>query len=697
MQKTLPFVLTILSLSLQPALGATFNSQNPFFKASTLPLEAPAFDKIKDTDYQAAIEAGMKEQLAEINVIANNPAPPTFDNTLVAMEKSGRLLERSTEVFFALTQANTNKTLDNIQTIEAPKLAAHHDAIFLNEKLFMRVKTLYDQREQLHLNPEEKQLLTVYYQQFIHAGANLNEKDKTTLRSLNKKLANLETAFQQKLIAGTKAGELVITNKADLIGLSDKDIAAITQKKNGKTVYVISLQNTTQQPLLSSLENRSLREKLFNASWIRTEKNNKNDTRQLIATIAQLRAQKAALLGYTNYAAYTLYDQMAQTPEAVNQFLQQLTPPTAAKTTADANEIQTMMSQTDKSSLKPWDWEFYAEKIRQQKFSLDQDQIKPYFELDNVLKNGVFYAANQLYGITFNERHDLPVYQPDVRVFDVMDKDGSQLGLIYVDYFKRDNKAGGAWMNNFVQQSTLLGTKPVVYNVCNFTKPAKGEPALLTSDDVTTMFHEFGHALHGLFAHNQYPLTNTNIARDFVEFPSQFNEHWAFYPTVLKHYAVHYQTGKPLPSELADKIKAASTFNQGYSMGEILAASQLDMQWHELTNHDSKQNVDSFEQQALIKTHTNFANVPPRYRSSYFLHIWANGYEAGYYAYLWSEMLDDAAFSWFTEHGGLTRANGDRFREMVLSHGHREDYRDMFAAFYGKDPTIEPMLKHRGI
>lgn len=688
------FILTtISSLILYTSTGYSAQPLN----SSTLPLQAPPFNLIKDTDYQPAIELGMKQQIAEMTIIANNKAAPTFENTIIAMEKSGRLLERSSEIFFALTQANTNKTLDKVQTIEAPKLAAHHDAIFLNPKLFARVKTLYDQRDQLQLDPESKQLLTIYYRQFVHAGANLNNKNKESLRALNKKIANLETAFQQKLIAGTKAGELIITNKADLAGLSDNDIAAITQTRNGKVIYVIPLQNTTQQPLLSSLTNRAVREKLFNASWNRTEKNNQHDTRNIIATLAKLRAEKATLLRYPNYAAYALYDQMAQTPEAVNQFLNQLTPATAARTTADANEIQQMMNQSNITSLKPWDWNFYAEKIRQAKFNLDQDEVKPYFELNNVLQNGVFYAANQLYGITFKERHDLPVYQPDVRVFDVIDKDGSPLGLIYLDYFKRDNKAGGAWMNNFVQQSTLLGTKPVVYNVCNFTKPASGQPALLTSDDVTTMFHEFGHALHGLFANNQYPTTNTDIARDFVEFPSQFNEHWAFYPDILKHYAVHYQTGKPIPNTLVDKIKASATFNQGYSLGEILAASQLDMQWHELPSSAPKQNVDTFEQQALAKTHTNFTSVPPRYRSSYFLHIWANGYEAGYYAYLWSEMLDDAAFSWFTEHGGLTRANGDRFREMVLSHGHREDYRDMFAAFYGKQPTIDNMLKHRGI
>jgi peptidyl-dipeptidase Dcp len=612
------------------------------------------------------------------------------------------MLSRVSMAFFAVVQANTNPTLDKTQTEEAPKLAAHQDAIFLNPELFARVKAIHDKRDSLKLDPESAQLLKIYYRQFIHAGANLSDADKAKLRAINKEDASLEAAFQQKLVAGTKAGALVVDDKADLAGLSDVEIASAEKAaadRGLKGKYVIPLQNTTQQPLLVSLSNRSVRERLFDHSWTRTEKGDANDTRAIIARIAQLRAEKAKLLGYPNYAAYALYDQMAGTPQAVENFLRQLVGPTAVKAADEARLIQAAIDKDGKHfDLKPWDWERYAERVRKEKYDLDQNELKPYFELDRVLKDGVFYAANRLYGITFKERHDIPVYQPDVRVFDVFDKDGSQLGMIYFDYFKRDNKSGGAWMSNFVNQTKLLGTKPVIYNVANFTKPAPGQPALLSFDDVTTMFHEFGHALHGLFADQKYETTSgTNVARDFVEFPSQFNENWALDPQVLKHYAIHYKTGKPIPQELVDKIKKSQTWGQGYALGELLAASEHDMQWHELDAGAPKQDVDKFEDAALKKTHTDFPNVPTRYRSSYFLHIWANGYAAGYYAYQWTVMLADDAFSWFKDHGGLTRENGQRFRDMILSKGHTEDYGPMFRAFYGKDPDIGPMLEHRGL
>jgi peptidyl-dipeptidase Dcp len=684
------------------ASAAPAPQDNPFAAPSTLPFHAPPFDKIKDSDYQPAFEQGMKQQLAEIQQIADNSAAPTFENTIVAMEKSGRMLDRVSETFFNVVQANTNPTLDKIQTAEAPKLAAHQDAIYLNPKLFTRVKAVYEQRDKLHLDPESQQLLKIYYMQFVHAGANLSDADKARLREINKQDATLETAFQQKLVAATKAGALVVDNKSDLEGLSEQEIAAAADAAKARGMsgkYVIPLQNTTQQPLLVSLTNRDVRQKLFNNSWTRTEKGDANDTRDIITKLAQLRAEKAKLLGYPNYAAYVLYDQMAKTPEAVQKFLGQLVGPTARKAADEAKQIQAAIDQGGKHfDLKPWDWEMYSEKVRKAKYDLDQNQLKPYFEMNKVLHDGVFFAANKLYGITFKERHDLPVYQPDVRVFDVIDKDGSQLGLMYFDYFKRDNKSGGAWMSNFVQQSTLLGTKPVIYNVANFTKPAAGQPALLTFDDVTTMFHEFGHALHGFFANTKYSsLSGTNTARDWVEFPSQFNEHWALYPDVLKHYAVNYKTHQPIPQALVDKIKKSQTWNQGYELGELLAASELDMQWHELAADAPKQDVDKFETQALENTHTNFPNVPTRYRSSYFLHIWANGYAAGYYAYQWTVMLDDDAFAWFKDHGGLTRANGQRFRDMILSKGHTQDYGPMFRGFYGKDPDIGPMLEHRGL
>jgi peptidyl-dipeptidase Dcp len=684
------------------AKATTMDPNNPFAKPSTLPFHAPPFDKIKDSDYLPAFEAGMEQHLAEMDAIANDKAVPTFENTIVAMEKSGRLLDRVAETFFNIVGANTNDNLDKVQSEIAPQLAAHQDAIYLNPKLFARVKAVYDSRDKLKLDPESQQLLKIYYRQFVHAGANLSDTDKAKLRDLNKEEATLSTAFQQHLLAATKAGALVLDNKAELDGLSDQEIAAAQKAAQDRKMagkFVIPLQNTTQQPLLGSLKNRDVREKLFNASWTRTEKGDANDTRATIERLAQLRAEKAKLLGYPNYAAYVLYDQMAGTPEKVLDFLGKLVPATATKAADESKQIQAAIDKDGKHfDLKPWDWEMYSEQVRKEKYDLDQNQLKPYFELHKVLQDGVFYAANQLYGITFKPRHDLPVYQPDVLCFEVFDKDGSELGLMYFDYFKRDNKQGGAWMSNFVQQSKLLGTKPVIYNVANFTKPAAGQPALLSFDDVTTMFHEFGHALHGLFASQMYPsISGTNTARDWVEFPSQFNEHWALYPDVLKHYAVNYKTGETIPQALVDKIKKSQTWNQGYDLGELLAASELDMQWHMLAADAPKQDVDAFETKALADTHTNFPNVPTRYRSSYFLHIWANGYAAGYYAYQWTVMLDDDAFSWFTKNGGLTRANGQRFRDMILSKGHTEDYGTMFRAFYGRDPDVGPMLEHRGL
>ena len=690
------------ALAVAMSSPAAMAAPNPFEKPSTLPLHAPDFTKIKDSDYQPAFDESMKRQIAEIEKIADNPAPPTFENTLVALEKSGRMLDRVVNVFFAVVQANTNDALDKVQAVEAPKLAAHSDAIYLNAKLFARVKALYDKRASLKLDPESRQLLKIYYQLFVHEGANLSDTDKAKLRKINKRDATLETQFQQKLLAATKAGAFITGNKADLAGLGNQEIAAArhaaeARKLKGK--WLIPLQNTTQQPVLASLSSRAVRETIFHNSWTRTEKGDKNDTRAIVAELAKLRAEKAELLGFPNYATYVLQNQMAKTPQAVEKFIGQLVPPTRAKAADEAKQIQAMINKDGKHfKLKPWDWERYSEQVRKAKYSLDQNELKPYFELDRVLKDGVFYAAHELYGITFKERHDLPVYQKDVRVFTVYDKDGSVLGLFYCDYFKRDNKSGGAWMSNFVGQSKLLGTKPVVYNVANFTKPAPGQPALLTFDDVTTMFHEFGHALHGLFADEEYPtLSGTNTARDWVEFPSQFNEHWALYPKVLKHYAVNYKTGATIPQSLVDKIKKSRTWNQGYELGELLAASELDMMWHTLPASAPKQNVDKFEIKAIKETHTDFANVPSRYRSSYFLHIWANGYAAGYYAYQWTVMLDDDAFAWFKEHGGLTRANGQRFRDLILSRGHTEDYSTMFRRFYGKDPDIGPMLEHRGL
>jgi peptidyl-dipeptidase Dcp len=694
--------ISVLVLGVPAAQGADNIKDNPFYRPSALPLQAPPFDKIKDTDYQPAFDEAMREQRAEIAAIANNKHAPTFENTIVALEKSGRMLDRVGQAFNAVTSTNTDDALDNVQTIESPKLSDQQDAIDLNSKLFARVKMVYDQRDKLHLDPESLQLLTVNYMQFVHAGANLSEADKTKLRAINERDATLETEFQQKLIAGTKAGALVLDSKDQLAGLSDSEIAAAAsaaESRGLKGKFVIPLQNTTQQPLLAELADRDVREKLFESSWTRTEKGDANDTRAIIAEIAQLRAQKAKLLGYPTYSDFILYDQMAKNPQTVEKFLGQLVQPTAEKAKDEAALIQAAIDKDGPHfDLKPWDWERYSEQVRKEKYNIDENALKPYFELNKVLQDGVFYAANKLYGVTFKERHDIPVWQPDVRVFDVFDKDGSQLGIIYFDYFKRDNKSGGAFMSTLVNQSHLFGTKPVVYNVANFTKPAPGQPALLSFDDVTTMFHEFGHALHGLFANEKYEtLSGTAVARDFVEFPSQFNEHWALYPEVLKHYAVNYKTGEPIPDALVDSLKKSQTWGQGYALGEILAACDIDMKWHALSADAPKQDVDAFEAQALKDTGTDFPNVPPRYRSSYYLHIWANGYASAYYAYQWTVMLDDDVFSWFTQHGGLTRENGQRFRDLILSRGHTQDYDTMFRSFYGREPDIGPMLEHRGL
>ena len=579
------------------------------------------------------------------------------------MEKSGQLLSRSAATFFAVVSANTNPTLQKVRQAEAPKLAAHQDAIYLDPKLFQRVATIYKERQSLKLNPEQLRLVERTYEEFVHAGANLSEADKTELKKLNEELATLSNTFSNKLLAATKDAAFVTTDKTALLGLSDAEISAAAEAAKGRKVegFVLPLQNTTQQPDLVTMTNRSTRQGIFENSWGRAEKGDGNDTRETIARIAQLRAQKGKLLGFPSFAAWKVEDQMAKTPEAALKFMDDLVPAATGRAATEAQDIQALIDkQNGGFKVQPWDWEFYSEQVRKAKYDLDEEQVKPYFEMNNVLENGVFYAATQLYGITFKERKDLPVYAQGMRVFEVSNADGSPLALFYCDYFKRDNKQGGAWMTNYVDQTKLLGTKPVVVNVANFAQPAAGEPALLTSDDVRTMFHEFGHALHGMFSNTTYPsLSGTSTARDFVEFPSQFNEHWATYPTVFQHYAKHYKTGAPMPADLVEKIKKADTFNKGYDTTELLAAAQLDMKWHTLPASAPLQKPDVFEKESLEQIHLWVSYVPPRYRSSYFAHIWGSGYAAGYYAYLWTQMLADDAYQWFDENGKLTRANGD--------------------------------------
>lgn len=693
-------IATDVSADEQAAGGGS--EANPLLTTSTLPFQAPPFDKIKDAHFAPAFEEGMREQMAEVAAIADNPAVPTFDNTLVALEKSGQTLSRVEMVFNALSSANTNDTLQKLQEEIAPKQAAHQDAILLNAKLFARIETLYNQRAQIKLDPESLRLLEYTYQQFVMAGARLSEADKARLKTLNEDNAALEAKFQNQLLGAAKDGALIVSDKTELAGLSptDLDAAAEAAKPRGlEGKWVLTLKNTTQQPALQSLTNRAAREKLFRAGWTRAERGDANDTRETIRKVADIRTEKAKLLDQPNYSAWKLQDQMARTPQRVQQFLDNLVAPAKAKARAEAADIQAVIDQQKGGfALQPWDWDFYAEQVRKAKYDLEESQIKPYFGLNRVLQDGVFYAAHELYGVTFHERHDLPVYHPDVRVFEVREENGTPVGLFYTDYFKRDNKNGGAWMDNLVGQSHLLGTKPVIFNVANFAKPPAGQPALLSWDDVTTLFHEFGHALHGLFANQMYPsLSGTATARDFVEFPSQFNEHWALDAKVFARFARHHQTGAAMPKDLVEKIKKSSKLNQGYALTELVAAASLDMQWHTLPPGTAVQDVDQFEADALKKTHLDIPQVPPRYRSSYFLHIWANGYQSGYYAYLWTEMLDDDAFAWFQEHGGLARKNGQRFRDMILSRGNTVDYAKMFRDFRGRDPIIDPMLEHRGL
>ena len=681
-----------LTAAISFVAAAAFAQTNPFFNPSPLPYQAPPFNQIKDADYQPALEEGMKRGLAEIEAIANNPDPPTFENTIVAMEKSGDLLTRTAKVFFNLAQSNTDEQMQKIESEESPRLTAYQDSIYLNPKLFARVKAIYDQRTSLNLDPEAQYLVYRYNRNFIRAGAQLSDADKTTLKALNQEESTLSTQYRQHVLADTDASAVVVDNKADLAGMSDSDIAAAAARAKDRKLegkYVITLQNTTQQPALVFLKSRALREKIFKASSQRGNHSGPNDTRQIVERLAQLRAQKAKLLGFATYAAYSLDDQMAKTPDTAIKLMSDMVPATVAKANEQAKEMEKLAG----SRLEPWDWQYYAEQLRKKQYAMNEAEAKQYFELNRVLNDGVFYAANKLYGLTFKERHDIPVYNPDVRVFEVFDADGKSFALWYADYFSRPNKSGGAWMDTFVDQSALLGLKPVVFNVANFTKPAAGQPALISFTDVTTMFHEFGHALHGMFSNVKYPtLTGTSVPRDFVEFPSQFNEHWALDAEVFAHYAKHYKTGAAM-----SKIKNSQKFNQGYNLGEYLSAALLDMGWHTIGSDAPLLEVNGFEQATLRRFNIEMPLIPPRYHTTYFSHIWGGGYAAGYYAYLWSELIDDDAFYWFKERGGLTRTNGQRFREMVLSRGGSEDPAAMYRAFRGRDPIVDPLLIERGL
>ncbi|MGV2396334.1 MAG UNVERIFIED_CONTAM: peptidyl-dipeptidase Dcp, partial [Klebsiella aerogenes] len=675
---------------------------NPFLHVSLLPYQAPHFDLIEDSHYRPAFDEGVRRQREEIAAIINNPAPADFDNTLVALEQSGQLLGRVTRVFFAMAGANTNPLIQQLDEQFSAELAELGNDIWLNDALYQRVKQVWQQRDALSLDPESRRLLEVSWQRFQLAGAALAQEQKTALKALNTEEALLQSQFQQRLLAAVKSGGLVVDYQHQLDGLAADEIAAAADAARDKGLHdrwLLALTNTTQQPALQALADRQTRHNLFAAGWTRNQKGDANDTRELVLRLAEIRARKAELLGVADYASWSMADQMAKTPSEALAFMRRIAPAARRRAEQELADIQQVIDEEGGDfQAAAWDWLYYGEQVRRAKFAIDEAQLKPYFALDRVLEDGVFWTASQLFGIRFVERFDIPLYHPDVRVWEIFDANGEGMALFYGDYFSRDSKSGGAWMDVFVEQSTLRAQRPVIYNVCNYQKPKAGGCALLSWDDVITLFHEFGHALHGLFANQRYAsLSGTNTPRDFVEFPSQIYEHWAREPQVFAHYAKHYQTGEAMPDDLRDSMFRASTFNKGYDMSELLAAALLDMHWHSVTPQGLPQDVDAFEQQSLREEQMDLAAVPPRYRSSYFSHIFGGGYAAGYYAYLWTQMLADDGYQWFVEQGGLTRENGQRFREAILSRGNSCDLEALYRDWRGHDPLIEPLLKKRGL
>ena len=684
------------------ACQTSSTKENPLLTESTLDYQAPDFSKIRPEHFVPAIEEGIRIQLAEIDSITSNTAAPTFENTVLAYEKSGRLLARATSILSGLVGADGTEELQKIDEETTPMLSAHHDALLLNEKLFARIKAVYDQRSSLQ--GEDLRLTEVLYDQFVHEGALLSAADKEALKKINSEIAVLQTKFTNQVNAGTKEAAVLVDKVEELDGLSEEAIARAAEAATAaghKGKYLLEQTNTSRPGYLADLNNRDVRRRVLEASLSRCSSGDSTNTHPTITRIAALRAEKAKLLGLPNFASWALSDQMAGRPEAVERLISQLAPACRAKVADDVAELEAFAQKTEGKDFKlaAWDLDYYAERLKKAKYDLNEADLKPYLVLDSVLKNGVFYAANQLYGLTFKPRPDIPVYADGVQVYEVFDQDNTPMALFYTDYFRRPTKTGGAWMSNFVQQSTLFGTKPVIYNVCNFEAPAKGAPAFLTSSDVETLFHEFGHALHGLFASQKYEtLSGTNTPRDFVEMPSQFNEHWMTDSVVLRHYARHYKTGEPMPQALIDKMKAAATYGQSYALAENLAAVTIDMAWGMLPAGAKITDVDAFEREALARAGLDFALVPPRYRSAYYLHVFAGGYASGYYSYLWTEVLDHNIYEWFAAHGGLTRENGQRFREMVLSRGNTAPVGTFFTNFTGlTEPDMSSLLRFRGL
>ena len=678
-------------------------TDNPFYEPSTLPFEAPDFDQISEEHFRPAFIRGMEIELEEIDEIASNTEEPTFENTIVAMEKTGQMLTRSRLVFSNLNSSHTNDKIQEIQSEMAPKFAAHSDNIWLNGDLFERVETLYENRDELGLDAASYKLLEDTYRNFVRAGAQLNDEEQTRMRQINERISTLTTDFQEKLLEMMRERAVIVEDRELLDGLSSDRIAAAAEaaeERGHEDKYLLSITNTTRVPILTSLNNRDLRRQVWEASAYRgLGEDGGIDTRPIVLELAELRAERAELLGYPNFAAYALEPQTAQTPDAVLEMLTDLIPSVISNTEQEAELIIEMMRADGiEDELQPWDWEYYAEKVRQARYDIDDAEVRPYFELNRVLEDGVFYTMNRLYGITFEERDDLPVYHPQVRVFNVFDEDGSQLGLFYADYFTRDSKRGGAWMSSFVVQSHLLDQKPVITNNLNVSRPAEGEPALISFDNVTTMFHEMGHAVHGLFSDVEYPSqAGTSVPRDFVEFPSTFEEDWAIHPEVLSNYAIHYETGEQIPSELLERVIAAREFNQGFETQEYLAATMIDLEWHLLGSDEIPNDVEVFENDAMAKYDLDWYVVPPRYKSSYFAHIFSGGYSANYYAYIWSEILAADAFAFMREQGGLTRENGDRYRDYILSRGGSEDAMELYRNYRGDDPDVSHLLRRRGL
>ena len=696
------FIATLSLFTMLTACQTNSLQDNPLLTESTLDYQAPDFSKIRPEHFVPAIKEGIRLQLAEIDSITSNTAAPTFENTVLAYEKSGRVLARATSILSGLVGADGTEELQKIDEETTPLLSDHQDALLLNEKLFARIKAVYEARQSLQ--GEDLRLTELLYEQFVHEGALLSDADKATLKKLNSEIAVLQTKFTNQVNAGTKEAAVLVDKVEELDGLSQEAIARAAEAATAaghKGKYLLEQTNTSRPGYLAELNNRDVRRRVLEASLARCSSGDSTNTHTTITRLASLRAEKAKILGFPNFASWALKDQMAGRPEAVERLIQQLTPACRTKVAADVAELEAFAQKTEGKDFKlaAWDLDYYAERLKKAKYDLNEADLKPYLVLDSVLKNGIFYAANQLYGLTFKPRPDIPVYADGVQVYEVFDQDNTPMALFYTDYFRRPTKTGGAWMSNFVQQSTLFGTKPVIYNVCNFEAPAKGEPAFLTSDDVETLFHEFGHALHGLFASQKYEtLSGTNTPRDFVEMPSQFNEHWMTDSLVLRHYARHYKTGEAMPQELIDKLKATATYGQSYSLAENLAAVAIDMAWGMLPAGETVKDVDAFEHDVLTRAGLDFALVPPRYRSAYYLHVFAGAYASGYYSYLWTEVLDHNVYDWFASHGGLTRQNGQRFRDEVLSRGNTAPVGTFFTTFTGlQEPDMSSLLRFRGL